>query len=114
RRPTASRRRWVRTRCPAPRRWSPPELAELRHALGRVGAEQLSRDGAESFGRRVYRVPRVSQVQARRERDRFASVWRVEHELAQVGAGDTPAAVMQLHMVEAAEQDAAIDVRAAL
>ena len=67
----------------------------------------------EASGRWIEICPGVAEREARRKSDGIAATGRrMEDEVFATLAGDAPAAVMELHVVPAAEQDAAIDVGA--
>ena len=55
----------------------------------------------------------VAACEPRGQCDGLTAVRRVEEEVVAAVAGDAPAAVVELHVVEAAQQDAAVDIGAA-
>ena len=84
-----------------------PDAAEL--------SQPSSTGQAEASGRRFDVGQHPAEREPRGQHERIApSGWRVQDEVAEPFAGDAPTAVMQLHMVEPAEKDAAVDVGSAL
>lgn len=72
------------------------------------------RRGEQSSRRRPQVAPCVAAGESGGQRDGRAAVRRVKEEVALPFARDAPSAVVQLHVMEAAQQNASIDVGSAL
>ena len=64
----------------------------------------------ESSGWRLEIAEGVATRESPGKGDRRPSAGRMEEEVVGAVTGDSPSAVVQLHVVEAAEQDASVDV----